>query len=206
MKHLTLHNVRALAAALLVSALWAPPVLAHSKNPGAHQHGVAKLALAVDGDMLEITLDSPLDNVLGFERAPRTDRERQAVRQMAQRFHSGELFTPTPAAQCTVAGAELASAALDAALLAPASSAPAAPAAPTVTTAPGSSKDAGAHDGHADLEATVRYRCRQPGALKAVDVGLFKAFSGFRQIDAAVAAGSAQRGIKLTRQQTRLSW
>jgi hypothetical protein len=187
-------------AALLAGALWAQPALAHSKNPGAHQHGVAKLALALDGETLELTLESPLDNVLGFERAPRTDRERQAVRQMAQRFHSGELFTPTPAAQCTVIGAELASTALDPVLLAPA------PAATTTATtaAPAASKST--DDGHADLEATVRYRCRQPDALKAVDVGLFKTFTRMRQIDAAVVTGSAQRGMRLTRQQTQISW
>jgi hypothetical protein len=186
-------------AVLLAAALAAPAALAHGKHPGAHQHGVAKMAVAVDGRTLEITLESPLDNLLGFERAPRNDRERQAVRQMAQRFHTGELFTPTPAAQCKVTGAELASAVLDPGLLAAASAAQAGGHAAAAASA-------GKDDGHADLDATVRYDCSQPSALKGADVGLFKAFSRFRQIDAAVATGSGQRGIKLTRQQTQLSW
>ena len=195
------HGARPWAFTVLVAAAMAAPVAqAHSKNPGAHQHGVAKLAVAVDGQMLEITLESPLDNLLGFERAPRNDRERQAVRQMAQRFHSGELFTLTPAAQCKVTGAELVSAVLDPALLA------AAPAAPAGGGATAAAAPAGKDDGHADLDATVRYQCSQPAALKGADVGLFKAFSRFRQIDAAVATGSGQRAIKLTRQQTLLSW
>lgn len=190
-------NKSLLAACLsLTLGLAATAAQAHGKGPGAHQHGVAKLAVAVDGEMLEIRLDSPLDNLLGFERAPRTDRERQAVRQMAQRFHSGEVFTPTPAAQCSIAGAELSSDVLAPALLAQAEAA-----GTEAAAAPQAKKD-----GHADIEATLRWRCANPGALKSVDVGLFKAFSRFRQIDTAVAAAGGQRGLRLTRQQTLVSW
>lgn len=181
----------------LLIALGTGLAQAHGKGPGAHQHGVAKMAVAVDGQTLEIRLDSPLDNLLGFERAPRTDRERQAVRQMAQRFHSGELFSPTAAAQCSLAGAELASDVLAPDLLA------AKPAQGSEATPPAA---AGKADGHADLEATLRWNCANPAALRGIEVGLFKAFSRFRQIDSAVAAPGGQRGIKLTRQQTSLSW
>jgi hypothetical protein len=191
------HLLGALACATL-GTLFTTPALAQGHKHGAHQHGVAKLAVAVDGNQLEITLESPLDNLLGFERAPRTNAEREAVRKMAQRFHLGsELFTPTAAAGCTPKGAELASDVLDAALLAPAGS----------PAAAGATKDAAsAKDSHADLDATVRFQCANPAALKGVDVGLFKAFPKFRQIDAAVAAGNVQRGSKLNPKQTSLSW
>ncbi len=183
-------------------ALTASPAGAQGHKHGAHQHGVAKLAVAVDGNQLEITLESPLDNLLGFERAPRTNAEREAVRKMAQRFHAGtELFTPTAAAGCTPKGAELSSEVLDPALLAPAGSTTAAPAAGTPAPPAAAAKDS-----HADLDATVRFQCANPAALKGVDVGLFKAFPKFRQIDAAVAAGNTQRGSKLSPRQTSLSW
>ncbi len=163
---------------------------------GAHQHGVAKLAVAVDGNALEITLESPLDNLLSFERAPRTNAEREAVRKMAQRFHApAGLFTPTAAANCTPQASELASDVLDPALLAV-----------TGAAAAGATPAAKGSDGHADLEATVRFQCANPAALKGVEIGLFKAFPKFRQIDAAVAAGSGQRGSKLTAKQSSLSW
>jgi Protein of unknown function (DUF2796) len=187
---------RLLFTAALVATVCSPS--AHGKSPGAHQHGVAKLALAVDGNLIEITLESPLDNVLGFERAPRNDAERQAVRQMAQRFHAAAgLFVPTAAAQCTALPAELTSPVLDPALLAPANAAAAG--APAVAPK--------AVDGHADLDATVRFRCAQPTALKGVDTsGLFKAFPKFRQIDAAVVTGQKQSGSKLSPRQTALVW
>lgn len=183
--------VTAAALALLPTA-----ALAQAHSHGAHQHGVAKLAVAVDGKVLEINLESPLDNLLGFERAPRTEAERQAVRQMAQRFHApAGLYTPTPAANCTPQAAELASDVLDPALLAA-----------TGTAAAAAAPAAKAGSGHADLDATVRFQCANPAALKGVEIGLFKAFPKFRQIDAAVATGSGQRGSKLTPRQSTLSW
>ena len=193
-------SLATLAAAAL-TVLCATGVQAQVHKHGAHQHGVAKLAVAVDGPMLEITLESPLDNLLGFERAPRTNAEREAVRKMAQRFHApAGLYTPTAAAQCTPQGAELASDVLDPALLAAGAAAAAA------GTASSAAPAAKAGDGHADLDATVRFQCANPAALKGVEVGLFKAFPKFRQIDAAVATGSGQRGSKLTTRQSSLSW
>jgi len=47
--------------------------------PQAHEHGVARLSVAVDGKRRTIELDAPLDGWLGFERAPRTDAERKAA-------------------------------------------------------------------------------------------------------------------------------
>ncbi|MGB0128732.1 MAG: DUF2796 domain-containing protein [Rhodocyclaceae bacterium] len=50
----------------------AAPVLAVAQH--AHEHGVAKLDVASDGGALAINVESPLDNRVGFEHAPRTDK------------------------------------------------------------------------------------------------------------------------------------
>ena len=188
-----------LALMLAVALAYDP---AHAKGPGAHQHGVAKLEVVLDGNLLQLHLESPLDNLLGFERGPRNEAERQMVRAMAQRFHaSGGLFAPTPAAVCTPFGSELASAVIEARLLAldgkVAATAPA--------VAPHAA-DKAAAEAHADLEASVRFQCANPGALKGVDMLLFKAFPRLRQLDVAVATGKTQRGARLTRQQTMLTF
>ena len=60
---------------------WAmSPAMAH--EPGPHVHGVASLQVAVDGNTLTLNLESPLDNVLGFEHAPRSEKQKAAVRSM----------------------------------------------------------------------------------------------------------------------------
>ena len=164
---------------------------------GAHQHGVATLEVVVDGNSLTVTLDSPLDNLLGFERGPRSEAERKAVQAMAQRLrNAGTLLVPAAAAQCQLQGVDLASDVIAPALLA------ATPAATTAATAP-----AAAGSGHADLEAGFRFQCAQPQALKALDVaGLFQAFPRFKQLDAALAAPGVQRGAKLRPKQATLAW
>ena len=163
---------------------------------GAHQHGVATLEVVADGNSLTVNLDSPLDNLLGFERGPRSEAERKAVQAMAQRLrNAATLLVPAAAAQCQLQGVDLASDVIAPALLAatPAAASAAAPAA--------------AGSGHADLEAVFRFQCAQPQALKALDLaGLFQAFPRFKQLDAALAAPGVQRGAKLRPKQATLAW
>jgi hypothetical protein len=86
---------------LVLAALWLAPVQA---APHAHQHGVAKLAVAVDGNTLTIDLDAPLDGFLGFERAPRNDAERKAAADLLARLRDAAgLFKPDAAAGCKAA-------------------------------------------------------------------------------------------------------
>jgi hypothetical protein len=97
----TLHRnaAVALAWALAAGITATAPATAHAA--GAHQHGVASLELVADGNSLTVTLDSPLDNLLGFERGPRTDAERAKVRAMAQTLRTNAtLVVPAAAAGC----------------------------------------------------------------------------------------------------------
>ena len=155
---------RAFSSACAVLALCCA---AAAETPGAHVHGVAELRVVVDGGRLEIALESPLDNVIGFEHAPRTDKERAAVRGMAARLRQAQtLFVPTAAAQCTLASVQLASGALPAELLGEPR-----PARPDAGKEP--TKDA---DGHADLDADFAFNCAAPAQLKGMEVGLMQAF------------------------------
>ena len=162
-------------------------------GPGVHAHGAAELRVVVDGQQLEIALESPLDNVLGFEHAPRTDKQRAAVRAMAGKLRQAQtLFVPTAAAQCTLASVQLASAALPADLLGEPKPAP-----------PEASKD---EDGHADLDATFTFKCASPAQLKGMDVGLMQAFPGFRKLNVQVVGPKGQSATVLTPGKRTVSW
>lgn len=191
MTHHAIHRHAALVLALCASLAGA------AQAAGAHQHGVARLEVAADGNSLTITLDSPLDNLLGFERGPRTDAERKTVQAMAQRLRNATmLVVPAAAAACQLQGVDLASDVIAPALLA---------AAPATASATVPAAPAGA--GHADLEASFRFQCAQPQALKSLDVaGLFQAFPRLKQLDAALAAPGVQRGAKLRPKQATLAW
>jgi hypothetical protein len=179
---------------LLIALLAGAAGLAHAE--GAHQHGVARLELVAEGTTLTFTLDSPLDNLVGFERGPRTAAERAQVQAMAQRLHGGAaLLQPSPAAVCTLKAVALTSDVIAPALLAKDAAAPAQVGKPP------------AAGGHADLEATFSFDCRTPAALKGVALGgLFQAFVRLRQLDAAVVAPGVQRGFKPTPANPQLAW
>lgn len=87
----------------------ATPVLAADQSDapgheahGSHVHGEAQLTLATDGDLLEIMLESPAANLLGFEHIPATAAEQQVWQQQQSMLKSGQWLQLPAAAQCVL--------------------------------------------------------------------------------------------------------
>ncbi len=184
------------AAGLALAAL--TPLLAlgaFAAEPGAHVHGAAVLRIVADGAQHEVTLESPLDNLLGFEHAPNTERQRASVREMAAKLRQPQrLFTPTAAARCTPAGVEIAAPTLPAALIG------------NPQPAAGTRADAASGAEHADLDATFRWRCDAPAQLKGLDVGLMQAFPGLRVLKVQVAGPRGQSAAVLSAGTRSVAW
>jgi hypothetical protein len=150
----------------------------------AHVHGAAKLQIAVEGERLEVILVSPLENLMGFEHAPRNDKERKAVKSMSDAFSKPDaLLKPTAAAKCSAEPAKITS----------------------PVTGHGSEK-LSENDAHAELEAVIVYQCANPAALNGMEVRLFQAFPQLKQVRADVVSDRGQRSANLTAQQRNLSW
>ncbi len=146
---------RPLARAALWLALAAP--LAALAQGLAHVHGVATLDIAVEPRRIVVMFATPLDNLVGFERAPRTDSERRRADEAVARLKAGDqMFRFDPAAQCKLAKVDLSSAALKL----------------------GTPDAAPAQGEHADVDASYEFACVDAGKAGHVDVGLF----GFNQI------------------------
>jgi hypothetical protein len=145
----------------------------------AHEHGALKLDVAIEGNKLTITMEAPLDNLLGFERAPRTDAERKAAAEVLARLRSPDkgtaLFVADAAAKCTLGKAEVQAPVLE----------------------PGAKP--AAKDEHADLDASYEFSCAQPGELRSLDVGLFDAYQRIQRIDVQVAGPKGQAKVTLKR-------
>ena len=158
------------------------PCLAWSHGP--HEHGAVRLDIGVDAGTLTLQLESPLDNLLGFERAPRNGAERAAAAAaVATLKAAATLFRIDPAAGCTPAAVSLNSAALG--LGAP---------------------EPGAQAGHADIDGSFEFRCSNAGRAAFVDVGLFAAFARIQRIDVqvALATGQFKRTLKRPAQRVAL--
>ncbi|MDR9834932.1 DUF2796 domain-containing protein [Herbaspirillum huttiense] len=156
----------------------------HHGNHPAHVHGVGKLDVALEGNTLTLHLDSPLINLVGFEHAATSSKDKETVRAAVKNLREvNRIFATDAAAQCKPAEVQLESAVLTPALLGektPATSEPA------------------PSDGHADLDGDFTLVCATPGALNTVDVsGLFAAFPGFQRIDVQLATPKKQGAVQL---------
>ena len=150
----------------------------------AHVHGQIKLDVVVDGPTVVIEMESPLDNFVGFERAPKTDAEKKAAEDaLAQLRAAGLLFKIDPVGNCKLGPVTLRSAALGLGKL-----------------------PLQAAEGHADLDATFAFNCTNAVATKFIDVGLFDSFKGLRQIDAQIVSPQGQFKRTLKRPNARLAW
>ncbi len=56
---------------------------------GAHEHGVARLGLAVDGSLITVDLEVPAASVYGFERAPESEEELASMTASLDRLRAG---------------------------------------------------------------------------------------------------------------------
>ena len=90
----------AIAAAIALVIPFTAPAAAGK----AHVHGKATLDIAIDGSRLTLEFDAPLEDLVGFERAPANDRERTALGQLDAYLESGRAFTPPAAAGCRQTG------------------------------------------------------------------------------------------------------
>lgn len=167
------------SAAAALALLLTPAALLRAGE--AHRHGVARLDVAVDGTRVSLALDTPLDNLLGFEHAPRNAAERRAAdAAVATLRQAAALFRFDAAARCRSSAVELRSAALALGGAAP--------------PAPGA---------HADLEASYEFTCeRAPVQLEHT---LFDAFARLQQLEVQAATAARQSGTTLKRPAARLA-
>ena len=98
-----------LAALCLSASALAPSAFAEEKRElGSHEHGAATLQVAIEGDGVEMALEVPGENIVGFEHAPETDEQKAAVEAERERLADPlALFVLPEDAGCEVASAEV---------------------------------------------------------------------------------------------------
>jgi len=164
---------------VLLLALALAPV-AQAEEHAAHTHGTADLTLVQEGEVLNIALDSPLDNLVGFEHAPANATQHAALADAGKRLADVASVVTLPAeAGCVVSAVDV--------------------------DLPFSAADAGhAHEadghGHADVAASYTFACAHPAALRQVAVRLFASFPRIQRIHAEAATDAGQGAATLSRE------
>lgn len=186
--------------AIEMLVLLLPYTLTHGAVHGhVHVHGVATLEIAAEADKLEMHLTSPLESLLGFEHAPRTEAQRTAMRNMEKELSRPDAFlVPTPAARCA-----LASASLDSAMSKEGESQQG----QATTGKPvAGSKPPTPAEPHGELEARYVFRCQRPEALKDIEVRMFERFPRLQRVDVRVVGPRGQKAGRITPAQRTFGW
>jgi len=152
---------------------------------GAHEHGAGSHDVARDAQTLELDLDGPSMNLVGFEHLATTDADKAKVAAaQAQLGNPLVLFNLPKAAECSVEAQDLQSPLFEAA----------------PEEAAGVAK--GEHH-HSDIEAHYAFTCSKPEALKTLDLStFFKTFPGTHKIKVQLIGASGQQGVEATPQGT----
>lgn len=144
--------------ALLSTA--APTALAKK----AHEHGLATLSIAVEGDVAKVDLDVPGDGVFGFEHAAKSAADKKTVDEALKtmRERGAELFVFAADKGCEVKKAEV-------------------------------ELETG-KKGHNDVEGEYEFKCKAPLAGSDLKLGLLKVFPRVKKVKVQVVSGTNQSG------------
>jgi hypothetical protein len=147
-------KISILAAACLLSTTG----LAKKKQK-VHEHGAAKLSIAVEGTSALIMLESPSDNVFGFEHAPSNDKEKEVITTAMKvlREKAGDLFVFPAELGCTPQAVEVKAGQEDAMKNAKA-------------------EKGGKGETHNDIDAEYKFECKSPLAGTVLKLGILTLF------------------------------
>ena len=166
---------------------------------GKHEHGVASLNVALDGQTLEIQLESPVMNLVGFEHAANSDADKAKVTAARKQLEQPQALFALPAeAKCSLKETELQS--------------------PLFADAKHNEHehehehehDDHDHEGeaaHSDIEASYHFICAHAEALKTLELGsFFSTFPNTEKLEVQLIGPSGQQGAELTPNHSRLSF
>ena len=159
---------------------------------GAHEHGVGRLNAVLDGQTLELELDSPAMNLVGFEHVATTAADKAKVAAARKQLENpSALFNLPKAAGCVISSQELNS--------------------PLFGDKPEADHDDDDHDhdakdgahehhhDHSEIHAHYQFTCATPTALSNLDLTqVFKTFPATQKIQVQLIGPGGQQGVDAT--------
>ncbi|MCV6614116.1 MAG: DUF2796 domain-containing protein [Cellvibrionaceae bacterium] len=141
---------------------------------GAHVHGSAELQLVQEAQRLQLSLRSPLANLVSFAHPPQSDAERAELAAAEATLKQPQQVFNLRGGQCQVTAIE-----------------------DNFKQLFNKSNS----DGHWDISVSYQLQCAQPERLQTVTIELFKQFSGIEKINSQWLSEQAQGAATLTAEQ-----
>ena len=162
----------------------------HEHSLAAHVHGLATLNIALEGQILELQLDSPAMNIVGFEYQPSSAADKKTLADAERTLKNEQLlFKLSQDAQCALSAV-------------------------SIDNDLAEHADEHAHDDkhdaehqHSDIQVSYQFNCAQPNKLTGIDLaGFFKAFPLTEKIYLQLITAETQQGAELSSSNTLLNW
>jgi hypothetical protein len=150
----------------------------------AHEHGIAQLNVVLDGQALELELESPAMNLVGFEHAAESAADKAKVAATRSQLQDPQALFGLGAGDCSLSKTELESPLFD---------------------EEGHEDEHEEHHGHdkdsehSEIHAHYQLDCETPGELQQLNlVELFKRFPATTKIQVQLIGPNGQQGVELT--------
>lgn len=158
-----------------------------------HAHGSSTLEVSIEKNTLLIKWASPLSDLMGFEHAPKTAKEKAAADKLIARLKdSAFLFKPNTDAACRIVKKVILAPTLERSR-------------ETGTKHNANTDHDHDHAMHSDLEYSVTYNCGNPGALATLDIAVFGSWPAIRNVDVGLVGPGGQSAQEATPRSTQIN-
>ncbi len=155
----------------------------------AHEHGIAQLNVVLDGQALELELESPAMNLVGFEHAAESDADKAKVAAARSQLQDPQALFGLSAGDCSLSETELES--------------------PLFEDDEHEHEEHHDHEEseHSEIHAHYQLDCKKPGELQQLNLAeLFKRFPATTKIQVQLIGPNGQQGVELTPAKSSLSF
>ncbi|MEO1793425.1 MAG: DUF2796 domain-containing protein [Pseudomonadota bacterium] len=167
----------------------------------AHMHGEGKLNIAIEGKTIKVELMAPSADIVGFEYAPKTKKEKAAVADAKAKLEkASSVIELTSAAGCSLTNASVDVEREDEEEHAAHSKAKKSGHSDGHSHAHDHGKSAKKADEavHSEFHAEYEMTCSSTDQLAAVTFAYFKNFSGAKELDVSVVGPKGQQKFEVT--------
>jgi hypothetical protein len=152
------------------------------RSHGAHEHGAGKLNVAIEKNMVEIEIDAPANNFVGFEYAPKSASEKKIAAEAYQTLKDPKnVVSLPPGANCTLHEMKVSEGTVFGELV-----------------KLENSNDKKEEAGHSDIGITYTLECAQPNQLKGAKVVLMGHFKNIKKLIVQSIIDGSQRSSTLS--------
>ncbi|MBA3582073.1 MAG: DUF2796 domain-containing protein [Gammaproteobacteria bacterium] len=166
-----------------------------AEHHDAHKHGTGKLDIVIEKSIIQINLESPADDIVGFEHKPKNKKQREAISKSVATLKNGNvLFIFNPEAGCKLQSADIESALISS----------------EHAHNDGKHKhDKAAHaneESHADFDASYTFSCQNISRLKILNVNLFKDFPNLETLNVQLINQDRQSAAVISKKKSTITF